>query len=172
MGVCRVEPTEDNPHPKFRGIDMKLYPRASFPYALLYFTGSGHFNRSMRAWCDAALKEHRPLTHPDANGFSMSDIGLHEVVRGHDGKIKLKLTTITAKTEKEIFEHLYIPYVEPHKREHSWHGNYAIPDHVNTTTQGGENGEEEEWVRFEGKEEQFLAAVGFGTFGTSDYEYL
>ena len=31
-----------------RRIDIKVYPAKQYAYALLYFTGCGHFNRSMR----------------------------------------------------------------------------------------------------------------------------
>ena len=34
--------------PRHRRLDIKAYPRKAFPFALLYFTGCGHFNRSMR----------------------------------------------------------------------------------------------------------------------------
>ena len=48
MGVARLsmqslgEVTEPGLH---RRIDIKTYPRAAVPFALFYFTGSGHFNR-------------------------------------------------------------------------------------------------------------------------------
>jgi DNA polymerase/3'-5' exonuclease PolX len=41
MGVCRV--LEKN-----RRIDIKVYPREQYGTAILYFTGSDYFNRSMR----------------------------------------------------------------------------------------------------------------------------
>lgn len=44
MGVCVFE---DNIHHR---IDMKYYSVNEYPYALLYFTGSGMFNRSMRLY--------------------------------------------------------------------------------------------------------------------------
>lgn len=31
-----------------RRIDIKVYPKSQFPFAILYFTGSAYFNRSMR----------------------------------------------------------------------------------------------------------------------------
>jgi DNA polymerase lambda len=43
MGVCKA--------PKdscFRRIDIKVYPKGQYGFALLYFTGSDIFNRSMR----------------------------------------------------------------------------------------------------------------------------
>ena len=44
MGVCVLG---DGLHHR---IDMKYYPIGEYPYALLYFTGSGMFNRSMRLY--------------------------------------------------------------------------------------------------------------------------
>jgi DNA polymerase lambda len=41
MGIAKIGVTH-------RRIDIKVYPRDSFGFALLYFTGSDHFNRSMR----------------------------------------------------------------------------------------------------------------------------
>ena len=38
----------------YRRIDIKCYPRRAYAFALLYFTGSGHFNRSMRYFCKVA----------------------------------------------------------------------------------------------------------------------
>ena len=42
MGICVFQ---DKLHHR---IDIKYYPRDEFAFALLYFTGSDHFNRSMR----------------------------------------------------------------------------------------------------------------------------
>ena len=43
MGVCLVAE-------KYRRIDLQMIPRDQWPCALLYFTGSAHFNRSIRLW--------------------------------------------------------------------------------------------------------------------------
>jgi DNA polymerase lambda len=43
LGLCQLEP--DKP---CRRLDIKVYPRSQFAFAILYFTGSAHFNRSMR----------------------------------------------------------------------------------------------------------------------------
>jgi len=63
FGVCRLCP--DKPH---RRIDIKVYPETERPFALLAFTGSGHFNRSMRLYARRAgytLSDHniRPAKH-------------------------------------------------------------------------------------------------------------
>jgi hypothetical protein len=54
MGVCRLPP-EANGSGIHRRIDIRMIPRESWACALLYFTGSDHFNR------------HRPTYH-----FSLS----------------------------------------------------------------------------------------------------
>lgn len=46
MGVCMLEGS------RHRRIDMKVYPAAEYAFALLYFTGSGYFNRSMRLFAE------------------------------------------------------------------------------------------------------------------------
>lgn len=43
MGICKSK--EDT---FFRRIDIKVYPKDQYAFALLYFTGSDYFNRSMR----------------------------------------------------------------------------------------------------------------------------
>lgn len=48
MGFCKLPKW----HPQYSGynrrVDLKFYAAPHFPFALLYFTGSDHFNRSMR----------------------------------------------------------------------------------------------------------------------------
>ena len=44
MGVCEFD---DQTHHR---IDIKHYPLEQYAFALLYFTGSGMFNRSMRLY--------------------------------------------------------------------------------------------------------------------------
>ncbi|RYH12931.1 hypothetical protein EON65_36920, partial [archaeon] len=50
MGVCQL--TAQGIH---RRIDIKIYPRSLFALALLYFTGSDHFNRLVSVFCILAL---------------------------------------------------------------------------------------------------------------------
>lgn len=58
MGICKLDE-----YPKFRRIDIKIYPSELYGFALLYFTGSGPFNRSMRLYAKK-------------RGLMLSDIGL------------------------------------------------------------------------------------------------
>ncbi|KAG2389144.1 hypothetical protein C9374_014544 [Naegleria lovaniensis] len=88
-----------------RRIDIKVYRREHYAFALLYFTGSDHFNRSIRLLCRK-------------KGYSLSDKSLcantirdKKSNRIHDG-IK-----ISCATEREIFEKIGIPYKEPHERD-------------------------------------------------------
>ena len=53
----------------YRRIDIKVYPRSMYAFALLYFTGSDHFNRSMR-WYAHYLKIGHHVGH------KLSDDGL------------------------------------------------------------------------------------------------
>jgi DNA polymerase/3'-5' exonuclease PolX len=48
MGICKL-PRDNSVH---RRIDIKTYPRRYAAFAMLYFTGSDHFNRSMRSYAD------------------------------------------------------------------------------------------------------------------------
>ncbi|KAF0972394.1 hypothetical protein FDP41_009297 [Naegleria fowleri] len=88
-----------------RRIDIKVYRREHYAFALLYFTGSDHFNRSIRLLCRK-------------KGYSLSDKSLcantirdKKSNRIHDG------VKIPCATEREIFEKIGIPYKEPHERD-------------------------------------------------------
>ena len=63
MGICQLSKAN-----KCRRIDIKVYPRSQYGYAILYFTGSGQFNKNMRL---------KALQH----GFSLSDAGLVKLPR-------------------------------------------------------------------------------------------
>lgn len=90
MGICRLS----EPGALHRRIDMKVYPRAKLPFALLYFTGSDYFNRSMRHWAKL-------------NGCRLSDRGL-TLPGGEE---------LECHTEVEIFEALGLEWREPHERD-------------------------------------------------------
>jgi DNA polymerase lambda len=98
MGVCKL-----NNYNIARRIDIKVYDPAHFPFAILYFTGSDHFNRSMRLLANK-------------KGLSLSDKSLRSVVRCnrkkvHEGK------EIPCNTERDIFTALNLEYREPHERD-------------------------------------------------------
>ncbi|KAM9325049.1 DNA polymerase lambda [Gastrophryne carolinensis] len=100
MGVCRLP----GPGQKHRRLDIIVVPYAEFACALLYFTGSAHFNRSMRAL--AKTKD-----------MSLSEHSLNEgVVRNRSLKVGTGHPLATP-TEKHVFEFLGLPFREPHERD-------------------------------------------------------
>eukprot|EP00914_Ancora_sagittata_P007174 GHVO01014211.1.p1 GENE.GHVO01014211.1~~GHVO01014211.1.p1 ORF type:complete len:549 (-),score=94.52 GHVO01014211.1:131-1735(-) len=98
MGVCRI--SENHKH---RRIDIKIYPRHEYALAILYFTGSGHFNRSMRLYA-------RKL------GFSLSDHDLVPVVRVRDQKYTVG-KSIPCENERDVFDVLGLEYKDPSDRD-------------------------------------------------------
>jgi len=96
MGICKSDSL-------VRRIDIKIYPRSDFGFALLYFTGSDHFNRSMRLYARKA-------------GFSLSDHGI-----AYSKQIKssesIKGPYLKCETEEEIFQLFGMEYKEPHERD-------------------------------------------------------
>ncbi|TMW55055.1 hypothetical protein Poli38472_013817 [Pythium oligandrum] len=98
MGVCQLR--KDLPH---RRLDIKVYPRRCFGFALLYFTGSDHFNRSMRLY---ARKK----------GWSLSDRALKRVVRVRkDVKIESG-ESVVCQSEVDVFIALGLEYKDPTER--------------------------------------------------------
>jgi len=83
----------------YRRIDLRVYPLHEWPTALLYFTGSGHFNRSIRYFA------HR-------NGYSLSDKSL--VKRFSEEE---KGDPIPLRSEADIFKLLRLKYVPPEGRD-------------------------------------------------------
>lgn len=87
MGICKTQKSH------YMRIDIRLISKESFPYALLYFTGSKKTNTFMR---NQAIKQ----------GYKLSEYGLFD----KDGNI------IKLDNEKTIFEFLQLPYLPPEKR--------------------------------------------------------
>ncbi|KAI5079691.1 hypothetical protein GOP47_0005170 [Adiantum capillus-veneris] len=93
MGVGRVPEFQ-----LFRRLDIKVYPKETIAFALVYFTGNDVLNRKIRY---AAQRK----------GFKLNDQGLY---RRYGGKKGLSSTeSIPCETEKEVFEKLGFPYYEP-----------------------------------------------------------
>ncbi len=83
-----------------RRIDIKVYAASSAPFALMYFTGSQFFNRSLR---HLAKKM----------GYSLDDIGIRKTLRGVcKGDFIPGLVT-----EKAIFDFFGIPFLAPNQRD-------------------------------------------------------
>ncbi|KAG3177586.1 hypothetical protein PC128_g16787 [Phytophthora cactorum] len=97
MGVCRV--SKDLP---YRRLDIKIYPRHFFGFAMLYFTGSDHFNRSMRLFANK-------------NGWSLSDRALTRVMRVNGTKVRLR-DSVICESEVDVFIALGLEYKDPTER--------------------------------------------------------
>lgn len=97
MGVGRID---NGPH---RRIDIKIYPREQFGYAVLYFTGSDHFNRSMRLYAQK-------------KGYSLSDHGLYPTLRSTRNKKVWQGEVIPCYCEEDVFKILGLSYKKPENR--------------------------------------------------------
>lgn len=101
MGVCKL-PGENR---KYRRIDIIVAPYSEFACALVHFTGSAHFNRSLRHLAkkmEMSLSEHSLRTG---------------VIRGENEKL-YKGTILPTPTEESIFQQLGVPYRPPTERDH------------------------------------------------------
>lgn len=93
MGSC-VHPQVN----KGRRIDIRFVHYDAFFPALLYFTGSMTLNKLMRT---IALEK----------GYTLNEYGLYKFANGQKGE------KVIALSEKAIFDHLGIVYLEPDERE-------------------------------------------------------
>uniref|UniRef100_A0A2P2I6T7 DNA polymerase n=1 Tax=Hirondellea gigas TaxID=1518452 RepID=A0A2P2I6T7_9CRUS len=101
LGVCKLP----GPDTKHRRLDIIVVPYSEFAPAMLYFTGSAHFNRSMRLLATKL-------------GMSLSEHGLRaNVVRKGNEKLTAGCLLETL-TEESIFRHLSLPYQQPVDRDH------------------------------------------------------
>ncbi|XP_033005730.1 DNA polymerase lambda isoform X3 [Lacerta agilis] len=101
LGVCRLP----GPGRRHRRLDIIVVPYSEFACALLYFTGSAHFNRSMRALAKT-------------KGMSLSEHALSSgVVRGAGGLKTVPGVALSTPTERDIFILLGLPYREPPERD-------------------------------------------------------
>jgi DNA polymerase/3'-5' exonuclease PolX len=98
MGVCLLKAGGTH-----RRIDLKAYPKSQGSFALCYFTGSAHFNRSLRAFCKRA-------------GLTLSDAGLAMAARDKGKKVKV-WESVNCVEEEDIFRALGIGYVRPTFRD-------------------------------------------------------
>jgi DNA polymerase lambda len=101
LGVCKLL----KPGSKHRRLDIIVVPFSERAPALLYFTGSAHFNRSMRLLASKT-------------GMSLSEHSLSSGIM-RSGREKLNAgTVIPTPTEESIFEVLKLPYRQPCERDH------------------------------------------------------
>ncbi|ESO96863.1 hypothetical protein LOTGIDRAFT_72491, partial [Lottia gigantea] len=100
LGVCKLK--GDNR--KHRRLDIIVVPYNEYGCALVYFTGSAHFNRSLRHLAkkmNMSLNEH-------ALKYGVVRKGGEKI---HEG------TLIPTPTEKSVFEQFKIPYRPPEERD-------------------------------------------------------
>ncbi|XP_037351879.1 DNA polymerase lambda isoform X2 [Talpa occidentalis] len=101
LGVCRLP----GPGRRHRRLDIIVVPYSEFACAILYFTGSAHFNRSMRALAKT-------------KGMSLSEHALSTaVVRDAQGHKVGPGRVLPTPTEKDVFRLLGLPYREPAERD-------------------------------------------------------
>ncbi|CAD8077698.1 unnamed protein product [Paramecium primaurelia] len=98
MGIGRI-----NNHAIHRRIDLKLYPKEQYGCAVLYFTGSDQYNRSMRLWAQKI-------------GYSLSDHGLYPTQRGSHNKKLWKGEVIACEEEIDVYRILGLQYKPPKER--------------------------------------------------------
>ena len=108
MGVCFLPPPKGSG--VHRRIDIQIIPLDEWPFALLYFTGSAHFNRSMRLWArrnNYSLSERSLVyrfTEPKRAGNPQSPNG------------EFKGEPLFLNSEREIFDALKLDYKSPSER--------------------------------------------------------
>ena len=90
MGICKL-----NENSLYRRLDIKVYEKSFFPFAILYFTGSAYFNRSLRLF---AKKK----------GYHLSDKELSNRFTG---------VKVLCNSEEDIFKALDLKYQTPEERD-------------------------------------------------------
>ena len=104
MGITKLE---SGGYTKARHMDIINTSPEEYPFALLYFTGSGEFNSRMRA-------------HALTLGYSMNEYCLSDrLTRGEISSevIFSKINKPLFEEEKDIFAFLGMDYVEPENRK-------------------------------------------------------
>jgi len=98
-GICR------HPHSKhFRRLELRVYPAENFAFALLHFTGSDIFERSLRL-------------HAKNKGYLLNDRGIFPQTEIERVPSKSLLHIEDYCDESKIFEFLGLPYKSPSERD-------------------------------------------------------
>lgn len=109
LGVCKLLTTTPNTvETKHRRLDIIVVPPKEKATALMYFTGSAHFNRSMRLLATKmgmSLSEHALKTNILRGGKSNRE-------KLNEGMI------LDTPTEESVFCHLGLSYRQPNERDH------------------------------------------------------
>ncbi|KAK7110678.1 hypothetical protein V1264_014513 [Littorina saxatilis] len=101
LGVCKLP----GPNRKHRRLDIIVVPYEEYACALVYFTGSAHFNRSLRHLCKKM-------------GMSLNEHALRKgVVRKGQEKI-FEGTIVPTPTEESVMTALGVPFRPPEERDH------------------------------------------------------
>mmetsp|Transcript_16687 Transcript_16687/g.23191 ORF Transcript_16687/g.23191 Transcript_16687/m.23191 type:complete len:656 (-) Transcript_16687:1435-3402(-) len=128
MGICQLPPEPGKPPYPHRRIDLRLVPFESYYCGLLYFTGSGEFNKWMRG---KALEKGFTLSEyticPLAKDHEHHDGSTTEASQQEDAKKEKKKTSTTHKerlkekpllvtSEEDVFRYLDLEYIKPQDR--------------------------------------------------------
>ncbi|KAL9240918.1 hypothetical protein vseg_015084 [Gypsophila vaccaria] len=85
-------------------IDLKVYPKDIHPFGLIHWTGNDTLNRRLRILAES-------------KGFRLDDTGLFPATPGSGSKRGIRgLASLHFNTEKEVFDFLGFPWLEPHER--------------------------------------------------------
>ena len=86
-----------------RRLDIKVYPRKYYAWALMHFTGSANFNRSIRLFAKT-------------KGLKLTDEGIFPAIR-KNGETHCGASLIACYTEEDIFRLFDMPYKPPEQRD-------------------------------------------------------
>ncbi|XP_077222748.1 DNA polymerase lambda (POLL) [Tasmannia lanceolata] len=85
-------------------IDLKVYPRDIYAFGLIHWTGNDVLNRRLRLLADS-------------KGYRLDDTGLFLATQSSSGKRGARSSTsLSCKTEREVFDVLGFPWLEPPER--------------------------------------------------------
>ena len=99
MGVCILPKDDDSDvKMKHRRLDIRLIPHDHFYCALLYFTGSDSFNKSMR---QEALKQ----------GYTINEYSIRKV-----GSTGTPGEPLPVSSEQDVFDYIGMKYRDPEDR--------------------------------------------------------
>lgn len=99
FGLCTY-PGQDLRH----RIDLKVYPRSIYAFGLIAWTGNDVLNRRLRLLAES-------------KGYKLDDTGIFLATPTASGKRGMRSSTsVGCNTEKEVFDMLGFPWLEPHER--------------------------------------------------------
>lgn len=86
-----------------RRLDIKVYPKKFYAWALMHFTGSANFNRSIRLFAKT-------------KGLKLTDEGIFPAIR-KNGETHCGASLAECYTEEDIFKLFDMPYKPPEQRD-------------------------------------------------------